>query len=387
MFRKQKAQHIAHVVKKDISIVKELDGHKLCLEVKGVNHIQVDGEEVIADETLFKSRMTKIVQAAVSCTSKYNTIPARIIVENEIEDVVMQKETVDKKQVVDEIEPFAIYEPKWKLDEVYLKAEARDEIEVALTMAVQGHKLFHEWKLKGNKQDGRAVILNFWGKPGTGKTMVAEAIAHHLGKSLLVVNYAELESKYVGETPKNIKAVFEKAREKDAVIVFDEADSFLGKRLTGVTQSADYGVNITRSVMLMELENYNGIVIFTTNLIENYDEAFKRRILSSIEFDLPDELGRKVIWAHHIPETLPLHSDITNELLAQKYIELSGADIKDIVLFAATNCLAEGRECLMIEDFDKAYTFIKKRYQTNEKVEVITERITMEQYEKEVNSQ
>ena len=142
----------------------------------------------------------------------------------------------------------------------------------------------------------RAIILNFYGKPGTGKSMTAEAVAKELGKKVYRINYADLESKYVGDTPKNIRSVFATAAKDKAVLIFDEADSFLGKRLSSVTQSADYGVNIARSVMLMELEKYDGVVVFTTNLLEHYDEAFKRRILLSDYFDLPDEAARTQIW-------------------------------------------------------------------------------------------
>ena len=93
----------------------------------------------------------------------------------------------------------------------------------------------------------------------------------------------------------------------------------------------DYGVNITRSVMLMELEKFDGIVVFTTNLIENYDTAFKRRIFASIEFKLPDEDARIKIWKLHMGDRLPLAVDVSVEELARQYENVSGADIKDIV--------------------------------------------------------
>ena len=107
-----------------------------------------------------------------------------------------------------------------------------------------------------------------WGENPRDATMVA--VAKELGKKVYRINYADLESKYVGDTPKNIRSVFATAAKDKAVLIFDEADSFLGKRLSSVTQSADYGVNIARSVMLMELEKYDGVVVFTTNLLENY---------------------------------------------------------------------------------------------------------------------
>lgn len=169
--------------------------------------------------------------------------------------------------------------------------------------------------------------------------MAAEAVAKYLNKKIYSINYANLESKYVGQTPKNIKKAFEMAKNDDAVLVFEEADSFLGKRLVNITQSADYGVNITRSVMLLELEKFSGVVIFTTNLLENYDEAFKRRILASVEFKMPDEKGRKAIFDVHMPEKLPLAEDVNSEILAQEFTEVSGADIKDIIFMAAINAI------------------------------------------------
>lgn len=178
-------------------------------------------------------------------------------------------------------------------------------------------KLYKEWGLGKVFKQHRSIVLNFYGKPGTGKTMMAEAIAQYLGKKIYQVNYAELESKYVGETPKNIVEVFKQAQADGAVLVFDEADSFLGKRLTNVSQSPDYGVNITRSVMLMEIEKYEGVVVFTTNLMSNYDEAFKRRIFTNVEFRMPDAEARRRIWKTHIPPELPLTEDITCLVLAK----------------------------------------------------------------------
>ena len=213
--------------------------------------------------------------------------------------------------------------------------------------------------------------------------MTGEAIAAELGKKIYVVNYSELESKYVGETPKNIVEVFRKAQAEDAVLIFDEADSFLGKRLTNVTQSADYGVNITRSVMLLELEKFDGIVIFTTNLVTNYDEAFKRRILTSIKFDLPDETARQKIWAIYLSRGLPLNKNLTSEILAEKYDKISDADIKDMLLHAALCALHrnEAEPLIEAEDFDAAFDMIlNRRNNSQSSVEISHETISAEQY-------
>lgn len=136
--------------------------------------------------------------------------------------------------------------------------------------------------------------------------------------------------------------------------------------------------------MLMELERFEGVVIFTTNLLSNYDEAFKRRILANIEFKLPDKLGRKLIWDIHISDKLPLDICITTEVLAEKYEKLSGADIKDMLLYAAVLCIQRDGDCINLKDFDDAYSYVTKRYEGFGNLKVTHERISEEQYKKEM---
>lgn len=129
--------------------------------------------------------------------------------------------------------------------------------------------------------------------------MAAEAIAHKLGKKILKVSYADVESKYHGEGPKMVKSIFLAAKNNDAVLFFDEADSLLSKRLTSVSQGSEQAINSMRSQLLICLEEFRGIVIFATNLVINYDQAFLTRLIS-VEFKNPDVDTRKVIWDVHI---------------------------------------------------------------------------------------
>lgn len=387
---KSDEKYLKNITTKNISKIFNVKGTNINIEVKGVMFGEVDGKEILLDGIQLEERIKELINTLSRTTTKYNKMPQKIVIYNERinEYITNDQEQLSKKNNKQDANLFNAYIPKWNFDNVYIKKEARENILTALNMIKFKDKLFNEWNLKGNKDTGRATCLNFWGKPGTGKSMAAEAIANYLDKKLLIVNYAELESKYVGETPKNIKKVFEKAKEENAVIVFDEADSFLGKRLTNVTQSADYGVNVTRSVMLIELENFDGIVIFTTNLLSNYDDAFKRRILANIKFELPDEEGRKSIWDTHLPKEMPRNDDVTIEVLAKKFDNISGADIKDIVLMAATETLRNNRDKVSLDDFEYAYNIIISRYsKENTKqgnVKIVTERISEEQYNEEI---
>lgn len=348
----------------------------ISVTVKDVLFGQINGHELMLDESSVNAMLVDIIGAATSNSTKYNPIPKSIILSHS-ED---QKKTNHKT----EHDTMYCFEPRWNMDDVYVDEEQKAQILSAVAIVEHKNKLFKEWGLEETLKTGRSMVLNFYGPPGTGKSMMAEAVAKDLGKSVCLVNYAQLESKYVGETPKNITNSFLSAKENNAVLIFDEADSLLGERLTNISQSADYGVNLTRSVMLMELEQYDGVVIFTTNLISNYDDAFKRRILANVEFKLPDENGRLKIWSNHIPSKLPLH-EVSFEQLSLKYRNISGADIKDIILMASVLAIQSNREYINISDFDQAYKFVTSRYLGSESnINVTHEKISEEQYQKEI---
>ena len=353
----------------------------------------VNGETVILDEELINNMLDGMIQAVRKNHSKYNSLPQEIILRNASykKAEVKGQETEQREENEPVQKMIESYEPRFELEQVALNQSVRQQIKTAISAVRYKRKMSEEWGMSEYFAGNRAIILNFYGKPGTGKSMTAEAVAKALGKKVYHINYSELESKYVGETPKNIRKAFECATKDEAVLIFDEADSFLGKRLSSVTQSADYGVNITRSVLLMELEKFSGVVVFTTNLISNYDEAFKRRILLSVYFEMPDEEARTVIWNLHLGKMMPLHSEVTAESLAGRYDGISGADIKDMVFYAALYALEQEKEVIDFSVFDDSYKTIRERYVNRNDEQgfeiVSTETITEEQYQKETSTQ
>jgi hypothetical protein len=251
-------------------------------------------------------------------------------------------------------------DPRYSLDHLILDQDSLERIREATNVLVSQDLLYDTWNLGSIARTGRRVALNFYGPPGTGKTLAADAIADLLGKSILRISYAELESKYVGETPKNIQAAFAKADETGALLFFDEADSILGKRLLNVSQSADNSINVARSTTLIELDNFTGAVIFASNLVRNYDTAFLRRMLAHVEFRLPATEQRERIWRGHIPRQLPLAEDVDFETLALYSDGAAGGDIQNAVLLAASYAsmrLDEAR-IVSIADFKRAISFI-----------------------------
>ncbi len=254
----------------------------------------------------------------------------------------------DKKEPVEET--FIPEEPKFLLDEIILPDEVKNQILDVATYAENSHRVFELWGFKRTHKFSRRIGLNLYGAPGTGKTMAAHAIAKELGRKILIVNYADIESKYVGETPKNIRKAFAAAKNSNSILFFDEADAILSKRVTNMTQAVDVSVNQTRSVMLMLMNEYQDFIIFATNFIENFDPAFMRRISIHIKFTLPDEICRKKLWRMYTPLEVPNNLDFDE--LAKKFEGISGSDISNAMLNAAFKAAR-----LKVDELDKNLVF------------------------------
>jgi SpoVK/Ycf46/Vps4 family AAA+-type ATPase len=231
--------------------------------------------------------------------------------------------------------------PERTLADVVLPPRTQRTLEQALAEVRNHNLIFSRWGLGERHTSGRGLAFNFAGPPGTGKTLCAEAIAYELGMKLLVVDYAEAESMWIGETPKNIVAAFRAAAEKNSVLFFDEADAIATRRSAGAPLRADREANLTVNILLRELEAFNGIVIFATNLATNLDPAFERRIRTHVLFEMPGVEERARIWQLQIhPQKTPVAPDVDFRRLAERYV-VSGGDIKNAVIKAAAAAAAE----------------------------------------------
>ena len=202
------------------------------------------------------------------------------------------------------------------------------------------------------------TALNFHGKPGTGKTLAAHAIASKINRPILVASYAQIESMYHGEGPKNVEAIFLAAEQQNALLFIDEADSLLSKRLTNVTQGSEQAINSMRSQLLICLEKFRGVVMFSTNLVENYDKAFETRV-RNINFPMPDETCRREIWERHLVKELPQAPDVSSEKLAEVE-DICGRDIKNAVIDAAMRAARQGKEKVALRELLESINSIKK---------------------------
>lgn len=258
---------------------------------------------------------------------------------------------------------FPSEKPKYTFDDIILSKNTLKKITDTLAIREKQDIVFEKWGLKNTHKYSQKVGINLYGPPGTGKTLVAHAIAHYLKKDIMIINYADIESKFVGDTPKNLKKAFETAIKTDSILFFDEADAMLSRRVTNMNNATDTSVNQTRSVLLTLLNDYQGVIIFATNYISNYDPAFMRRILAHIEFELPDEDMRKLIFEKLIPPQLP--NDIKISEVASKYDGLSGSDISNAILLAAFKGAQVPKQFVKQEFLEEALKDIQKSQQAN----------------------
>lgn len=277
---------------------------------------------------------------------------------------------------------YHVIEGKNTLKDLILEEKVFEQLQDIIYYNEYKNIVFEEWGL-GEVIGGQEnkLAINLYGPPGTGKTMTANALANELGKKMICVNYAEIESKYVGETSKNLEKVFKYATENDCILFFDEADAMLSKRVSNMNNSTDVSVNQTRSVLLMLMNEYNGIIIFATNFINNFDEAFMRRIQYHIELALPNEKAREMLWEKYIPQRMP--TDIDTKTLAEKYDGISGSDIMTAVKNAAFKAARHKENMVKSEYFYEAIENIIKSKKANKIINgdmKISERYVTKEY-------
>lgn len=250
------------------------------------------------------------------------------------------KESSSSEEPTIDLLPY-LKEPEYTLKDVILAEKTKASIQKMQGEFKHQHLIFYQWGMRKKHKLDTSLSISFAGVPGVGKTLAAIAIAYDFGKKILIVPSYKLRSKFRGVTEKNIVKAFEVATENDAVLFFDEAEDFLGERLDNVTQSTDAAYNSERTVMLTQLSEYEGTVIFATNKIKNYDSAILSRIRWQIQFDLPDEKARIQIWEKQFPVELPLDESVDCQQLAKDFDGISGRDIKKAVFQAVVSAAME----------------------------------------------
>ncbi|HEY3341918.1 MAG TPA: ATP-binding protein, partial [Anaerolineae bacterium] len=230
--------------------------------------------------------------------------------------------------------------PVYSWDDIVLPASAMRQLREAYATLKQRHVVLSDWGFERKMALGKGTAILFSGPSGTGKTMAAQILAHELGLDLYKVDLSTLVSKYIGETEKNLSQIFKEAQTSNAILFFDEADALFGKR-SEVKDAHDRYANIEVAYLLQRVEEYDGAVILASNLNQNIDDAFRRRLRHLIEFPFPDAEHRERIWRVAFPGQAPLAANVDFTFLARQF-ELSGGNIRNAAFAAALIAAQEG---------------------------------------------
>ena len=243
-------------------------------------------------------------------------------------------------------------------DDLQLTPSSRQILHSACSRLKMKYRVEEEWGFGQKSSYGKGLSILFYGPPGTGKTMAAQVIAHETGLELYRVDLSQIFNKYIGETEKNIGRIFEEAKKADIILFFDEADSLFSKR-TEVSNSNDRHSNAEISYLLQKMEEYDGVTILSTNLYQNFDPAFLRRLTYTVHFDMPDVKTRLNLWQSMVPTQAPVSPQVDFSRLARQ-VELSGSSIKSILRGAAYLAAEEDSEIQSIHIMKALkYEFVK----------------------------
>jgi len=223
------------------------------------------------------------------------------------------------------IEPIATW------SDLILPPQAMETLKQITTQVRHKRTVYERWGFRQQSNRGFGISALFAGDSGTGKTMAAEVIANELQLDLYRIDLSQVVNKYIGETEKNLKKVFDAAERSGAILLFDEADALFGKR-SEVKDSHDRYANIEVSFLLQRMETYNGLAILTTNLRKTIDSAFLRRLRFVVNFPFPDSQYRSHIWQRVFPNQTPV-KDLEYKKLAR--LNIAGGSIRNIALNAA----------------------------------------------------
>jgi len=236
-------------------------------------------------------------------------------------------------------------EPRHTWEDLVLPADRLAQLHELCDQFRYRPVVYEEWGFARSSSLGRGLSALFAGPTGTGKTMAAEVIANDLELDLFKIDLSGVVSKYIGETEKNLERIFAAAEDSNAILFFDEADALFGKR-SETKDAHDRYANIEIAYLLQKIEEYDGVVILTSNLRQNLDEAFLRRLHFAIEFPLPDDEARLCIWKQLLPAGAPLADDVNLADLVDRF-KFSGGSIRNVLLNAAFLAARDGRAITM----------------------------------------
>jgi len=346
--------------------------------------------EKLTDRILLKEDTKLFKKKIIETESERHIFRSRRAVTIKLNEKLKTKLLGDKKerkQKRGKLKNDSLYElvkPCVSLDNVILHPKTMEELYIAIEK-VKGNtsNLLQEWGIKNHqlhvktgksRKAKQSSIMLFYGPPGTGKTLAANAIAYKLKRNIITFDCSKILDSFVGDSEKNVKKIFDEFREiskgmkNPPVLLFNEADQFLHRRINA-ERATDNMYNQMQNIFLEQLERFDGILIATTNLMENMDSAFSRRFHHKIEFRRPEAEERFKLWQVHIPDKVPLADDVDLSYLAE-YYDLSGGQISVVVQNAATRAARRGDKIVLEDLINACNAEVKSNFDEKAKMRV-----------------
>lgn len=332
-----------------------------------INLISIDDYEKIKNRSLLEEG-SKLIENLIidydEMLSTFGGVTRSFFISEDVLQKIMHpnKEKKNKKikldMLIGEQELFELIDPKTNLDDVILHPKTKEVLDNLLKQIDKNVvKLLREWGIKERRSGIDAKII-LYGPPGTGKTMTALSLAKSMKKRVLSFDCSKILSKYVGESEKNVRNIFDTYKElckktkSEPLLLLNEADQFLSARSTEGGSSADKMHNQMQNIFLEQIERFDGLLIATTNLLETIDPAFSRRFDYKIAFEKPDFTQRVALWKKLLPENAVYEKDLDIEKLAT--FPLTGGQIRLIVKNTALRVAIKKEPVFTYEDFKHA---------------------------------
>jgi hypothetical protein len=244
--------------------------------------------------------------------------------------------------------PARLIETQLAWDYLVLPDATLEQLDEIKHWILHGKRLLKDWEMDRKLQPGFTSL--FYGPPGTGKTLSACLLGKHCGCDVYKIDLSMIASKYIGETEKNLARIFDMAEHKNWILFFDEADALFGKR-TQVQDSHDRFANQEISFLLQRIEEFHGVVILTSNIKTNIDDAFIRRFHSVIKFPMPKPTERLRIWENAFSPKAVMEEIVDLDAVADKY-DLSGGTIMNVVRYSSLKALSRNANIILLEDIE-----------------------------------
>jgi SpoVK/Ycf46/Vps4 family AAA+-type ATPase len=310
-----------------------------------------DGSKLLSEEIIDYEEILNMFGGISRSFYLQEAILQKIIHPNKNKKVTKLK--LDK--LVEEQELFEYLKPTTDLSDVVLHPKTREVLETVIKQVDKDvFAKLKAWGIK-DKRKGIDARIIFYGSPGTGKTMTAVSLAKTLKRPILSFDCSKILSMYVGESEKNVRKIFDdfkilsKKAKVDPILLLNEADQFLSSRTEGAGSSADKMHNQMQNIFLEQIEQFEGILIATTNLLDNIDKAFSRRFNYKIEFKKPDKEQRKRLWHFMLPEKADYDEIFEVEELAKH--DLTGGQINLIIRNTAYKVAIREESVFSMKDF------------------------------------